>query len=183
MRYPLPRLVARLSRRCLLKQCGGLRRRHSRRYSVRRSAHVPAAFGSGWKNHELPRKRISLRAERCLLCSSPCWCCQTRTDSLSNVLPKLGGGRGTPGSRDLLVGAGPDHMAREVEAALAWLQHQGEQGQRLAKLASLRYLPERELSVAEQMRLLGLEPSADRTYRNWAQRLHDRMIAELSRRS
>lgn len=47
MRYPLPRLVARLSRRCLLKQCGGLRRRHSRRYSVRRSAHVPAAFGSG----------------------------------------------------------------------------------------------------------------------------------------
>ena len=94
-----------------------------------------------------------------------------------------GGGRGTPGSRDLLVGAGPDHMAREVEAALAWLQHQGEQGQRLAKLASLRYLPERELSVAEQMRLLGLEPSADRTYRNWAQRLHDRMIAELSRRS
>ena len=91
--------------------------------------------------------------------------------------------RGTPGSRDLLVGAGPDHMAREVEAALAWLQHQGEQGQRLAKLASLRYLPERELSVAEQMRLLGLEPSADRTYRNWAQRLHDRMIAELSRRS
>lgn len=98
-------------------------------------------------------------------------------------LAKTGGGRGTPGSRDLLVGAGPDHMAREVEAALAWLQHQGEQGQRLAKLASLRYLPERELSVAEQMRLLGLEPSADRTYRNWAQRLHDRMIAELSRRS
>ena len=75
------------------------------------------------------------------------------------------------------MGAGPDHMAREVEAALAWLQHQGEQGQRLAKLAS------RELSVAEQMRQLGLEPSADRTYRNWAQRLHDRMIAELSRRS
>lgn len=34
--------------------------------------------------------------------------------------------RGTPGSRDLLVGVGPDHMAREVEAALAWLQHQGE---------------------------------------------------------
>ena len=81
------------------------------------------------------------------------------------------------------MGAGPDHMAREVEAALAWLQHQGEQGQRLAKLASLRYLPERELSVAEQMRQLGLEPSADRTYRNWVQRLHDRMIAELSRRS
>lgn len=75
--------------------------------------------------------------------------------------------RGTPGSRDLLVGVGPDHMTCEVEAALAWLQHQGEQGQRLAKLASLRYLPERELSVAEQMRLLGLEPSADRTYRNW----------------
>ena len=51
----------------------------------------------------------------------------TRTDSLSNVLPKLGGvPRGTPGSRDLLVGVGPDHMAREVEAALAWLQHQGE---------------------------------------------------------
>lgn len=49
-----------------------------------------------------------------------------------------GGGRGTPGSRDLLVGVGPDHMAREVEATLAWLQHQGEQGQRLAKLASLR---------------------------------------------
>lgn len=46
--------------------------------------------------------------------------------------------RGTPGSRDLLVGVGPDHMAREVEATLAWLQHQGEQGQRLAKLASLR---------------------------------------------
>jgi hypothetical protein len=63
------------------------------------------------------------------------------------------------------------------------LQHQGEQGPRLAKLASLRYLPERELSVAEQMRQLGLEPSVDRTYRNWVQRLHDRMIAELSRRS
>lgn len=43
-------------------------------------------------------------------------------------LAKTGGGvpRGTPGSRDLLVGVGPDHMAREVEAALAWLQHQGE---------------------------------------------------------
>jgi hypothetical protein len=91
--------------------------------------------------------------------------------------------RGTPGARDLLVGAGPDHIAREVEAALAWLQHQGEQGQRLAKLASLRYLPERELSVAEQMRLLGLEVAADRTYRNWVQRLHERVMGELLRRS
>lgn len=91
--------------------------------------------------------------------------------------------RGTPGSRELSVGAGPDHIAREVEAALAWLQHQGEQGQRLAKLASLRYLPERELSVSEQMRLLGLEPAADRTYRNWVQRLHERITSELSRRA
>lgn len=91
--------------------------------------------------------------------------------------------RGAPGARDLLIGAGPDHIAREVEAALAWLQHQGEQGQRLAKLASLRYLPERELSVADQMRLLGLEVTADRTYRNWVQRLHQQMAAELSKRS
>ncbi|MHA4975493.1 hypothetical protein [Pseudomonas petroselini] len=91
--------------------------------------------------------------------------------------------RGTPGSRELSVGAGPDHIAREVEAALAWLQHQGEQGQRLAKLASLRYLPERELSVVEQMRLLGLEATADRTYRNWVQRLHDLVLARLNHRA
>lgn len=91
--------------------------------------------------------------------------------------------RGTPGARDLLVGAGPDHIAREVEAVLAWLQHQGERGQRLAKLASLRYLPARELSVGEQMRLMGLDAATDRTYRNWVQRLHQSVMIELIRRA
>lgn len=90
--------------------------------------------------------------------------------------------RGTPGSRDLLVGAGPDHMAREVEAALAWLQHQGEQGPRLVKLANLRYLPEEKLSIVEQMRLMGLGPLSDRTYRNWVHQLHERVMLELLRR-
>lgn len=82
--------------------------------------------------------------------------------------------RGTPGPRDLLngCGVGPDHMASEVEAVLAWLQHQGARGQKLAKLASLRYLPEPKLTIDDQMRLMGLQASSDRTYRNFVQRLH-----------
>lgn len=66
---------------------------------------------------------------------------------------------------------------------MAWLQHQSEQGRRLANLASLRYLPEREMSVAEKIRLLGLEAAADRTYRDWVQRMHYRVMSELSRRA
>ena len=50
-------------------------------------------------------------------------------------------------------------------------------------LASLRYLPERELSVAKQIQLLGLEDAADRTYRNWVQRMHGRVMLELLRRA
>ena len=59
------------------------------------------------------------------------------------TLMEFAGGmpRNLPGPRELMAnGAGPDHIAREIEAALARLEHRGERGQLLVKLASLRQL-------------------------------------------
>ena len=78
------------------------------------------------------------------------WAEQTRRcgmeASLSSpmgTLMEFAGGmpRNLPGPRELMAnGAGPDHIAREIEATLARLEHRGERGQLLVKLASLRQL-------------------------------------------
>jgi hypothetical protein len=53
----------------------------------------------------------------------------------------------------------------------------------LVKLASLRYLPVPALSVPRQIQLLGLPSTADRTYRNWVQSLHEQVMSDLLRRA
>ena len=121
------------------------------------------------------------------------WAEQTRRcgmeASLSSpmgTLMEFAGGmpRNLPGPRELMAnGAGPDHIAREIEAALARLEHRGERGQLLVKLASLRYLPAPALSVPRQMQLLAWPSTADRTYRNWVQSLHEQVMSDLLRRA
>lgn len=77
--------------------------------------------------------------------------------------------RGTPGSRVLDGGAGAmDYISTEIEYAVAELERtrRGD----LAKLAIWRYCA--LAPVREQMRVVGIAEGADRTYRNWIQRLH-----------
>lgn len=93
--------------------------------------------------------------------------------------------RGEPGSRIPVGGGALDHRASEVQACVDAVERQGEQGQRLARLARLRYLDPAgrgPRSVAEQMAALEMAPNAERTYRNWVHRLHELMLAELSKR-
>ncbi|MFJ4193962.1 hypothetical protein [Pseudomonas sp. NPDC089534] len=93
--------------------------------------------------------------------------------------------RGTPGSRDLSMaaGAGPDHVAREVAAALAQLERQSEKGALLVALARNRYLPRPALSVRSQLAYLGLAETGDRTYRNWVHALHQQVLVILTVRT
>lgn len=93
--------------------------------------------------------------------------------------------RGTVGSRDLLVGAGAgmDHIASEVAAAVAELDRQSTKGKQLAQLARLRYLHQPAMSRREQMRLLDITEGADQTYRNWVKRLHQQVMLILTVRS
>lgn len=77
--------------------------------------------------------------------------------------------RGTPGSRIPAGGAGMDAIAAEVDAAIAQLDRTRGQ-EPLAKLARFRYCY--EATVREQMQQVGISEGADRTYRNWVQRLH-----------
>ncbi len=93
--------------------------------------------------------------------------------------------RGEPGSRILVGGGALDHRASEVQACLDALERQGEQCERLVRLARLRYLDlagRGPRPVAEQMRALDIAPEAERTYYNWVHRLHELLLAELSRR-
>lgn len=89
--------------------------------------------------------------------------------------------RGTPGTRPLLGGGtGMDYAAAEVDAAIAELEGGEGRGPALAKLARFRY--HYEAPVREQMREVGLAEGADRTYRNWVQALHQRVMVILMAR-
>ncbi|MDU9391555.1 hypothetical protein [Pseudomonas sp. zfem002] len=88
---------------------------------------------------------------------------------------------GSSGSRILVAGAGLDHSAAEVEAAVAELSRRDKRGAVLAELARLRYLY--GVTVREQMREVGLAEGADRTYRNWVKALHLQVFAILSARA
>lgn len=89
--------------------------------------------------------------------------------------------RGTPGPRPLLGGGtGMDYAAAEVDAAIAEMESGAGRGPALAKLARFRY--HYGVSVREQMREVGLAEGADRTYRNWVQALHQKVMVILMAR-
>lgn len=88
--------------------------------------------------------------------------------------------RGTPGSRILGGnGSGMDHIAAEIDAAVAELERTGRMP--LAQLAKYRYCA--QATVREQMRVVGIAEGADRTYRNWVDRLHQQVLLILTVRS
>lgn len=87
---------------------------------------------------------------------------------------------GSSGSRILVAGAGLDHSAAEVDAAVAELERRDDRGAVLAKLARFRY--QHGSTVREQMRQVGLQEDADRTYRNWVKALHLQVLAILAAR-
>ncbi len=92
--------------------------------------------------------------------------------------------RRTPGSRALIGnGSGMDYIGSEVEAAVAELARGSakSRGPELAKLAQYRYVD--LLPAREQMRLLGINEGADRTYRNWVDKLHRQVLSILAARS
>lgn len=77
---------------------------------------------------------------------------------------------GASGSRILIAGAGMDHAAAEIDAAVAELDRRDARGRVLARLALFRYV--HEATIREQMREVGLEEYAQRTYWNWVAALH-----------
>lgn len=93
------------------------------------------------------------------------------------AVPRGGG----TGARVLIGGAGLDHSAAEIDAAVAELDRRDERGAILAKLATYRYL--HGATIREQMREIGLAEGADRTYRNWIKSLHLQVLAILMARS
>lgn len=88
---------------------------------------------------------------------------------------------GASGARILVSGAGLDHAAAEVDAAVVQLGRRDARGATLAKLAELRYL--HGATIREQMREVGLAEEADRTYRNWVKALHLQVFAILAARA
>jgi hypothetical protein len=90
--------------------------------------------------------------------------------------------RGTPGSRiPSGTGGGLDHIAYEVDAAVAELERMTGNGPRLSRLAEYRYCI--GATVREQMRVIEIAEDADRTYRNWVHRLHQQVMLILTVRS
>ena len=90
--------------------------------------------------------------------------------------------RGTPGSRILgNTGSGLDHIAAEIDAAVAALDRLSGRGPRLAKLARSKYLI--AATMREQMREAGIPEGADRTYRNYVHRLHQQVALILADRN
>nr|WP_249682159.1 hypothetical protein [Pseudomonas syringae] len=88
--------------------------------------------------------------------------------------------RGTPGSRVLGgAGCGIDHIASEIGAAVAELERSGRAP--LALLARERYCA--MATVRDQMKAVGIAEGADRTYRNWVDRLHQQVLLTLTLRS
>ncbi|MDD1978992.1 hypothetical protein [Pseudomonas tussilaginis] len=88
---------------------------------------------------------------------------------------------GASGSRILLGGAGLDHAAAEVDAAVAELERRDKRGEVLATLARFRYL--HNATIREQMRVVGLAEDAERTYWNWVKALHLQVIRILMGRA
>lgn len=88
---------------------------------------------------------------------------------------------GSSGARILVAGAGLDHSAAEVDAAVAELERRDQRGATLAKLAQFRYL--HGATIREQMHQVGLAEDADRTYRNWVKALHLQVLSILIARS
>lgn len=88
---------------------------------------------------------------------------------------------GVSGSRILLGGAGLDHSAAEIDAAVAALARRDKRGAVLADLATYRYLY--AVPIREQMQAVGLAEDADRTYRNWVKAMHLQILAILIARS
>ncbi|WP_439870914.1 hypothetical protein [Pseudomonas syringae] len=87
---------------------------------------------------------------------------------------------GAPGSRMLGgAGCGIDHIASEVQAAVAELERSGRAP--LARLALERYYA--MTTIREQMKAVGIAEGADRTYRNWVDRLHQQVLLILTLRS
>ncbi|WP_346396585.1 hypothetical protein [Pseudomonas syringae] len=88
--------------------------------------------------------------------------------------------RGTPCSRiPGGAGCGIDHIASEVQAAVAELERSGRAP--LARLAMERYCA--MATVRDQMKAVGIAEGADRTYRNWVDRLHQQVLLILTLRS
>lgn len=89
--------------------------------------------------------------------------------------------RSTPGSRILDGGGtGLDPMATAIDVAVAQLQRTPGQAA-LARLATQRYCE--LVPVREQMRAAGIAEGAERTYRNWVQRLHTQVMSILMART
>ncbi|WP_256679999.1 hypothetical protein [Pseudomonas sp. Marseille-P9899] len=77
---------------------------------------------------------------------------------------------GASGARILIAGAGLDHAAAEIDAAVAELARRDARGKVLARLAVFRYI--HGATIREQMREVGLQEHAERTYWNWVAALH-----------
>ncbi|MDT4870649.1 hypothetical protein FQZ97_1057360 [compost metagenome] len=91
------------------------------------------------------------------------------------------------GTRELVAGAGPDHVAEEIEAALVAVGAAAD-GAALMTLARVRYRPGAgldELSLAEQIDVLelGRGVAGRRAYFRLLERLHVRLEAELTVRA
>ncbi|BAU76144.1 hypothetical protein [Metapseudomonas furukawaii] len=94
---------------------------------------------------------------------------------------------GVYGTRELVAGAGPDHVAEEIEAALVAVGAAAD-GAALMTLARVRYRPGAgldELSLAEQIDVLELGRGAGgrSAYFRLLERLHVRLEAELTARA
>lgn len=92
--------------------------------------------------------------------------------------------RGTPGSRIILgAGAGPDGVTQEITAALSDIARQDERGQRLVRLAGLRYGDDPAPSWLMQMNQAGFISGAKQTYYDQLQALHLRLLQALMKRA
>lgn len=92
--------------------------------------------------------------------------------------------RGTPGSRIILgAGAGPDAVAQEIGAALSEIARQDERGERLQRLAALRYGDDPAPTWLMQMHLLGLASGAKQTYYDQVHSLHERLLTVIAERA
>ena len=92
--------------------------------------------------------------------------------------------RGTPGSRIILgAGAGPDGVTQEITAALSEIARQDERGQRLERLAGLRYGYDPALSWLMQLNQAGFGSLAKQTYYDQVHALHLRLLQALMTRA
>lgn len=92
--------------------------------------------------------------------------------------------RSTPGSRIILgAGAGPDGVTQEITAALSEIGRQDERGERLMRLAGLRYGDDPAPTWLMQMHLLGLASRAKQTYYDQVHSLHERLLQVLADRA